>query len=257
MSKPPSADDTTSLAPSRLLRALPRLTVVSRTLSDEAADEIRHRIEAGEFREGERMPSERELAEQLGISRTVLRESLRGLEAGGYVYAQAGRGRFVADSQDRHKGEALLTEWLRRHQTEFRDLVELRSVIEAQALRGAAVEPRELAAAATQLLNDQVQAMADGRSEDAAALDCDFHVLLTSHSLNRPLRALGIALIARASHAARAAYSMGAYQEESVHQHEAIVATLSAGNLAGAAELVADHHLSRADQIARQLTEPG
>lgn len=232
-----------------------RLSVVSRTLSKAASEQIRRRIEAGEFRNGQRLPSERELAEQLGISRTVVRESLRGLEASGYVWAEAGRGRFVVDPHDRGKSESLITDWLRRHQAEFRDLVELRSVVEGQALRGASVEPRQLGVTVRELVDAQERAIREGRPEDAADLDYEFHVRLTEVSSNRPLRSLGVALIGRANQSARAAYSMSAYQAESVHQHRLIIEALEAGDLAAAADLVEQHHLSRADRIARHLNE--
>ncbi|MDE3229632.1 MAG: FadR family transcriptional regulator, partial [Chloroflexota bacterium] len=57
---------------------------------------IQQRIERGELRSGDRLPAERELAAQLGVSRTVLREALHTLAAYGLVDLQHGRGVFVA-----------------------------------------------------------------------------------------------------------------------------------------------------------------
>src|SRR5690348_14856484 len=69
-------------------------------LAEAAAAQIRARIDSGHFGTGQRLPSERDLADELGVSRTVLRESLRSLESLGYVEASAGRGTFVADPRD-------------------------------------------------------------------------------------------------------------------------------------------------------------
>ncbi|UJH71273.1 FadR/GntR family transcriptional regulator [Ornithinimicrobium sp. INDO-MA30-4] len=48
-------------------------------------------IRLGQFRPGEKMPPERELAESLGVSRTTLRDALSGLQSAGYVAVARGR----------------------------------------------------------------------------------------------------------------------------------------------------------------------
>jgi DNA-binding FadR family transcriptional regulator len=118
-------------------------------LVDEVADHIRTRLDEGVVAVGERLPSERDLVSALGISRAVLRESLRSLESLGYVEARVGQGRFVADP-DAGSSQRLIDDWLRRHQAELRDLIEMRAAIESQALRGAT---RDLAAMASDALD--------------------------------------------------------------------------------------------------------
>jgi len=59
------------------------------------ADQIASRIRAEDFRPGERLPSERELAEQLQVSRPSIREALIALEIEGYVEVRVGTGVFV------------------------------------------------------------------------------------------------------------------------------------------------------------------
>ena len=53
------------------------------------------RIVGGEFAAGQKLPSERELAEEYGVGRPVIREGLSGLVASGLVDIQVGRGTFV------------------------------------------------------------------------------------------------------------------------------------------------------------------
>jgi GntR family transcriptional repressor for pyruvate dehydrogenase complex len=65
-------------------------------LSDRVADLMLEEILSRGLRPGEALPSERELAEQYGVSRTVIREAVRSLAAKGLVSAQAGRGLCVA-----------------------------------------------------------------------------------------------------------------------------------------------------------------
>lgn len=235
------------------VEAFSRVESGAGNLADEAAAQIRSRIEDGHFRHGERLPSERDLAEELGISRTVLRESLRSLEAIGYLEARLGRGRFVVDPAEQWRSQLLIDDWLRRHQSALHDLVELRAAVESQALRGASREPRQIAASVLDLLEAQSLAIAEGRADDAADIDQEFHIRLASASDNRPLRSLATALILRANQLAHAAYRVSAYKQGSLRQHRLIVAALRAGDADRAADLIAEHHLSRSDQLASYL----
>jgi len=59
------------------------------------ADDLRNKIESGEFAPGAKLPSERELAEQYGTARNTAREAVRLLAEAGLVVAEHGRGSFV------------------------------------------------------------------------------------------------------------------------------------------------------------------
>ncbi len=63
------------------------------------ADQIAQKIRLGEFKVGGRLPSERELAEQLQVSRASVREALIALELEGYVTVRVGTGVFVLRDQ--------------------------------------------------------------------------------------------------------------------------------------------------------------
>lgn len=71
------------------------------------ADQIAARIRAGDFLPGERLPSERELAEQLEVSRPSIREALIALEIEGYVEVRVGTGVFVAQPKPETEARAL------------------------------------------------------------------------------------------------------------------------------------------------------
>ncbi|WP_019998788.1 GntR family transcriptional regulator [Aureimonas ureilytica] len=84
-----------SEAPARLTRLDPHLT---RTLRDHVHGQLRHAILSGRYETGERL-SERQLAEELGVSTTPLKEALRQLEAEGLVETLARRGVVVRYGQ--------------------------------------------------------------------------------------------------------------------------------------------------------------
>jgi GntR family transcriptional repressor for pyruvate dehydrogenase complex len=224
-------------------------------LVEEVAAQIRITIESGHFTRGERLPSERDLARELGISRAVLRESLSSLESLGYLEARLGQGRFVADPQG-WQSQRLIDDWLRRHESELRDLIEMRAVIESQALRGATDDPGEMALAARDLLRAQSLALDEDRLDDAAESDMSFHMLLAGSTPNKPLRALAHALIGRARPAAHAAYRVRSYRRGSIRQHRLIVAALRTGDRDQAADLLMEHHMSRVEQLGTYLERP-
>lgn len=64
-------------------------------LHDEVVDQIKRLIDSGEIRPGDRLPSERDLALRMDVSRNVLREALRALEARGLIITHHGVGRVV------------------------------------------------------------------------------------------------------------------------------------------------------------------
>ncbi len=74
---------------------MPFQVIEAQRLYHQVAEQIGSLIQAGEFREGDRLPPERELAKQLGVSRPVVREAMIALEIAGLVDVRGGAGTFV------------------------------------------------------------------------------------------------------------------------------------------------------------------
>ncbi len=74
---------------------MPLQAVESRRLYRQIADQIAALIDSGEYRAGARLPPERDLAKQLGVSRPSVREALIALEVQGYVEVRVGSGVYV------------------------------------------------------------------------------------------------------------------------------------------------------------------
>lgn len=80
---------------------LPALTRrSSRTLAEEAVEALAAHIEAGRLSPGDKLPTESEIVQQLGVSRTVVREAISRLQASGQVETRHGIGTFVAQPPD-------------------------------------------------------------------------------------------------------------------------------------------------------------
>ena len=74
---------------------MPFQSIEPRRLYRQIADQIRELIRAGEFVAGSRLPPERDLAKQLGVSRPSVREALIALEVEGLVEVRIGSGIYV------------------------------------------------------------------------------------------------------------------------------------------------------------------
>src|SRR3954452_14672012 len=110
---------------------------------EETVERLLQAIRLGVVGAGERLPSERELAARLGVSRVTLREAIRALADAGYVQSRRGRygGTFVTESLPPTRGGRPRDELA----ASLEDVLTVRRVLEAGAAEAAAA--RSLAAA--------------------------------------------------------------------------------------------------------------
>ncbi|AGZ34940.1 FadR family transcriptional regulator [Pseudomonas sp. SWI6] len=149
------------------------LDTLPRAVPEIALQAIRKLIDDGGYLPGDALPSQRDLAEQLGVSRASLREALSSLSALGLVSVQPGKGVFV---------QAPLAQtppafaWPYAEQVSAADTFQLRYTLEGFAAGQAALR---LTADDIDRLEANVEAMRvelrAGRFEAAARLDFAFH----------------------------------------------------------------------------------
>src|SRR5438874_2762147 len=77
--------------------SVPLEAVEARRLYRQIADQLRALIDSGEYAVGSRLPTERDLAEQLKVSRPTVREALIALEVEGRVRIRVGSGIYVSE----------------------------------------------------------------------------------------------------------------------------------------------------------------
>jgi GntR family transcriptional regulator, transcriptional repressor for pyruvate dehydrogenase complex len=121
---------------------MPLQPVNRRSVPDEVFDQVLGEVVDGEIGAGEPLPSERRLAEVLGVSRPAVREALKRLSAAGLVEVRQGDSTTVRDFR-RHAGLDLLPSLLLRAGEP--DLAVVRSILEARLHNGPKIA--ELAAA--------------------------------------------------------------------------------------------------------------
>lgn len=111
--------------------------MIDRTpVSQAIARQLQQMIRSGDLPKSERLPSQRALSEQLGVSRPSLREALMTLETLGLIRTYPGRGTFVADPQDRPAANG--TDWRYSDDYGMADVFEVRLILEGQLARHAA-----------------------------------------------------------------------------------------------------------------------
>lgn len=79
-----------------------------KALFEQLKDTIIQKIAEGEYKKGDKLPSERELSKMYGISRVTVRQSLNELVQSGVIVKKQGKGNFVATKRIEHKLDSLL-----------------------------------------------------------------------------------------------------------------------------------------------------
>ncbi len=79
----------------------PYQQIQSARLYEQIVDQIESEVLSGKLRYGDRLPTERDLAEQFGVSRTAVREAVKALREKGLVQSYPGRGTFITDNTAR------------------------------------------------------------------------------------------------------------------------------------------------------------
>jgi len=239
-------------------QAVPERKPHSLTLRTEAA--LRKRIADGPLKVGEKLPTEKALAVEFGVSRTVIREAIAALRADGLLEAKHGVGVFVSQKQDGLEMPAAGFGKL-RFAASMLDMLELRMAVEAHAAGLAALRRSwaqdERIWAAAQAFADAVAA--DEPSETA---DWTLHRAIAEATNNAAflefLDSFGLSLLPRRALEAgnRTVLITRPYLEKSIAEHCAICEAISAGD-AEAARAAMTVHLGRSQQRYRGLILAG
>ena len=214
-------------------------------------------IASGELPAGAKLQTETELAARFGVSRTVVREAVAALAAGGLVEARQGAGVFVRRRANNALGSFLAD--LAGPLTTVLNVLELRLAVEVEAAALAA-----LRRSATQEAMIRESFAAFGRALDegqpTADVDFAFHLAIAK-ATNNPffvecLTAIGRHTIPRAvvSSAERDAAPDTAYLQRVQAEHALILDAIADGN-AGAAQAAMREHLIFSQRRYQQLIQ--
>ncbi|MBI4278995.1 MAG: FadR family transcriptional regulator [Armatimonadetes bacterium] len=213
---------------------------------EEVAARIRRQIADGVLRPGDYLPSERDLAERLGVSRTSVRDAIRTLELLGIVEPRPGEGTIVKEVSPENLVAPLAT-ILTLHKDRLAELWEVRKIIEPPVARRAAerATPEDMAALEEILVRHerQVRSGTLAGEEDAA-----FHYTLAGAARNQVMLKVIDVLIDLLSEG-RERYLQGADRaHKSLEGHRRIVDALRTRD-ADAAERAMRQHLEEIEDV--------
>lgn len=146
----------------------------SRT-ADEVVEQIESLILEGVLRVGDRLPGERELSRQFDVSRPILRDALKALEARGLIATRHGGGTYVADVIGQIFAPSVM-ELIASHPKAVADYLEYRRDIEGiaaeYAARRATEDDRAMLA---EIVARMAAAHQSGDAAEESAIDVEFH----------------------------------------------------------------------------------
>jgi GntR family transcriptional repressor for pyruvate dehydrogenase complex len=226
---------------------MPFQPVQQEKLSQGVVRQIELLILRGLLRPGERLPSERELAERMGVSRPSLREAIADLQARGLLVSRAGAGVFVADMLGSAFSEAL-TKLFASHDEAVFDYVSFRRDLEGMAAERAARFGSDTDLKVIQTVYDKMEAAHQKRNPaDEAELDAEFHLAVIEASHNiimlHMLRAMFDLLKAGVFYNRQQMFRQRATRDQLLDQHRAINEAIQARD-PEAARKAAEAHMS-------------
>jgi DNA-binding FadR family transcriptional regulator len=229
---------------------MPIKVIEPRRLYLEIASQIRSLIENGEFAFGNRLPAERELAKQFGVSRPSVREALIALEVEGYVDVRPGSGVFVTTPKrpapDYSHTEGPL------------EIMRARKVVEGEIAAEAATHiGRKDIAALTQIVRELEKASAAPDPTSCIFADRSFHLYLAKKVRNYMLLRIVTDLFDQRS--SRLGKQFGAHFDNPktwtavIAEHRKIIEALAARDPERARKAMHSHLIRAHDRWAQQL----
>lgn len=214
------------------------MKIAHKRLYEQIIHEIETQFIQGKINVGDKLPAERELAEDFGVSRGSLRDAFRILESQGIIETRHGGGRTLIKepSANTLKNQAFLN--MIRH-SKVIDLLEAREIMELGMLDLVAnrASPIELEALETQLITEQKMVQTNTYQQS----DFNFHYALADLSNNEVMIhfiKLNLDVIEQIR---KENFNQTKKQQDSIEEHLNIVRALKRGHLTEAKTHLIDH----------------
>lgn len=200
-------------------------------LREAVCESLKQAIRSGKLAPGERL-MEVQLAEELGISRTPIREAIRKLEQEGYVIMLPRRGTYVS-SVSVH---------------DVQEIFEIRSALESLSIGLAArrIEPDELSQL-WQLLSDFEKYLKLNDIDNVVKTDIEFHGLLYSVSRNERLGNIIYNLKEQLARFRKLSMSYPGRLHDTLEEHREMVEAIENSDVEAARD-AAERHMERAEE---------
>jgi DNA-binding FadR family transcriptional regulator len=227
-------------------------------LKERVIRQLTHLIEAGRLHPGDQLPSERELSEELQVSRGTVREAVQFLQALGLLEIRHGSGTFVRLAADPSALREEWREWTIRHAERVHDLLEIRKGLESFAAELAAERAgEEDVGAMEEALNEMKPALYGPDVTTLIQADVAFHHALCAAAGNAALLEFADALGQQLVRERGAIWNLPGRPERSLIEHRAICEAVRAGDAQRARRSVLAHLTSVEQDLGASLLSTG
>lgn len=160
-------------------------SITNKKVYEQVIDQIQEKVMDGSLKKGDKLPSERDLAEELGVSRASIREAIRVLETMGVIDSRQGEGNFICSNIEKSLIQPLAMIF-KLNGGNYNDIYELRRTLEIECVRLAA---KRADAIDLRQLQDIIKKMEEEtfgkkRYNVLVELDKDFHNLICNMTKN-------------------------------------------------------------------------
>lgn len=208
-------------------------------LYEEIVKQLIELIEKGELKPGDKLPTERELAVQLNVSRTAIREALRSLELMGFIESKVGGGTFIREITLDNVIDPF-SSILAQDQKLKMELIEVRLLLETEIVKLAArrITPEKASdiLKSLELMEKEIKNGGNGINGDNG-----FHNALARASENTAMMKILNMCSDLLNLTRMATLEIPGQPEKSLRDHRAIFEAVSKGDEEKAAELMRDH----------------
>jgi len=222
-------------------------------LSKSVEDAIEQAIQQRKIKAGTRLPSELELCEQFGVSRTVVREALRVLDSRGLIRVVKGKGMFVKEVSGESAVDPLhLYLQMNFERSHVMDIVHARQIL----------EPAVTELASTHRSDDDVKRLEDdidllrsctGDFKELSRIDTQFHIDIAKASGNSLMPLLLEPIHRLIPEVKSTVYAtVDDAKESALTWHQKIFDEILAGNARGARQAMVEH-LRIAEEHAERM----
>ncbi len=158
-------------------------SVLKTTAIDDTVDKIKAIILSGKYHIGDKIPTEKELCESLGVGRSTVREALSMLKAMGFIVVRHGRGAFV--ERDSEESPETIAKWFSMKEHELNDFFEVRCSIEILNIKYAILRRTNEDIEQLELMHNRFEnATLRGDVTKMASLDEAFHMKIAGITNN-------------------------------------------------------------------------
>jgi GntR family transcriptional repressor for pyruvate dehydrogenase complex len=209
-------------------------------LYEKIVEQIETLILRGKLQPGDKLPSERELAEQFAVSRTAVREAMKTLTHKGLIEVSPGRGTYVTDGTTqavRHSLGLMIKLGLEEG---TRHLVEVREILEPEIATMAAQRRKEEHLAA---MRNAVAVMDDSMNDVGTFIeaDLDFHLALAEATQNPLILMLIDTMVDLLRGLRERIAQVQGGMQRAQHHHKRILAAIEAGDTEAARQAMHAH----------------